>query len=122
MIARVRVLALTLSALVGFAANSLLARGALRGGLADAASYTAVRIGAGALTLALISWASGARPRGSWASAAALFGYAIAFSLAYLKLSASTGALLLFGAVQATMVGWGIVRGHRPSAAEWIGL
>jgi drug/metabolite transporter (DMT)-like permease len=59
---------------------------------------------------------------GSFASAAALFGYASLFSLAYVHLDAGTGALLLFGAVQITMVGWGLLRGERPSGREWVGL
>jgi drug/metabolite transporter (DMT)-like permease len=59
--------------------------------------------------------------RGSWASALALFGYAIAFSLAYRSLSAATGALLLFGAVQVTMIAWARVRGERLARRQWIG-
>ena len=59
---------------------------------------------------------------GSLASAAALFAYAIAFSFAYVRLDSGTGALLLFGAVQMTMVGWAMVRGERPGAREWLGL
>ncbi len=122
--------ALTAIALVAFASNSLLARAALRERLVDAASFTLVRLAAGALALLLLTWR---RPRaasaddgsgwpGSWIAAAALFLYAIAFSLAYLRLDAGTGALILFAAVQATMIGWGLFAGHRPARSEWVGL
>jgi drug/metabolite transporter (DMT)-like permease len=63
-----------------------------------------------------------ARTKGSWGSALALFGYAAAFSLAYLRLSAGVGALVLFACVQATMIGWGIKNGERPSLVEWMGI
>lgn len=111
-------------ALVGFAANSLLCRGALRTGDIDPATFTSIRLAAGALTLAVIVRSRGGAPRspGSFASAAALFAYAIAFSFAYVRLDSGTGALLLFGAVQMTMVGWAIARGERPRTREWVGL
>jgi drug/metabolite transporter (DMT)-like permease len=112
-------------ALIGFAANSLLCRAALGAGSIDAWSFTAVRLGAGALTLALLTRAvsgQSARGAGSAGSALALWAYAAAFSLAYLRLSTGVGALVLFGAVQATMIGWGLVRGARASALEWVGL
>jgi len=115
----------TAAALLGFAANSLLCRMALRTGEIDAWSFTAVRLGGGAAALLVIArFAGGARVRGagSNASALALFGYAAAFSLAYLRLGTGTGALVLFGSVQVTMIGWGIARGARPSGAEWAGL
>src|SRR5262249_4618175 len=57
-----------------------------------------------------------------WPSAAALFAYAAAFSLAYRQMSAGVGAFVLFGAVQATMIGWGLRSGERPHATEWAGL
>ena len=59
---------------------------------------------------------------GSWPSALALFAYAAAFSFAYISLSAGTGALLLFGAVQATMIIWGLRQGEQLRARQWIGL
>lgn len=121
-----RTAALTTLALIAFASNSLLCRAALRPGLVDAASFTSVRVAAGALALALLARAvAGAERRaegGSWPAALALFAYAAAFSYAYLRLDAGTGALILFGAVQATMNGWAIARGHSPSLREWIGL
>src|ERR1700737_1908160 len=101
-----RTLLLTLLALIGFAANSLLCRRALGLRLIDPASFTTLRLLSGAAALALISWfARGTRPRGgNWPSAAALFLYAAAFSLSYVRIQAGIGALLLFGAVQATML------------------
>jgi drug/metabolite transporter (DMT)-like permease len=116
---------LTLLALLAFAANSLLARAALRPRLVDAATFTAVRLVAGAAVLAVLV----RTPRidamstaGTWRSAAALFVYALAFSLAYLRLDAGAGALILFACVQATMIGFGIAFGSRPRRAEWVGL
>lgn len=110
-----RTATLTALALLAFAGNSLLCRAALRddaGGAAiDAASFTAIRIASGAAALWLLLRWRAATPQsaaplpGSWGSAAALFIYAAAFSFAYLSLGAATGALLLFGAVQATMIG-----------------
>ena len=115
---------LTAVTMVCFAGNSLLCRLALRGGGIDAASFTAVRLGAAAAVMSVLARLAGAAraPAGSWTSAAVLFGYAIAFSFAYVQIDAGLGALLLFGAVQITMVGWGILRGERPSAVEWLGL
>jgi len=113
---------LTGLALACFAANSLLCRLALGPGLIDAPSFTAIRVGAGALALALLASASGRRGHGSWSGGLALFAYAAPFSFAYLRLPAGTGALILFGAVQATMIGWGLRAGERPHAWEWTGL
>jgi drug/metabolite transporter (DMT)-like permease len=116
---------LTVLALVGFAANSLLCRAALAGGglRIDAVSFTVVRIASGMLVLGVLLLGRGGRYRGgSWASALALVAYAVGFSLAYVRIGAGVGALLLFGCVQATMLGTAIVRGERPSALEWAGL
>jgi drug/metabolite transporter (DMT)-like permease len=110
-------------ALLGFAANSLLCRLALRAGEIDAASFTAIRLASGALVLALLIAARTRRlPReGTWSSAVALAAYAVLFSFAYLDLSAGTGALLLFGSVQLTMIAGALVRGERPTPLQWIG-
>lgn len=119
-----RTLGLTSGAMTCFAANSLLCRAALGRGLADAASFTSVRLLAGAIALGLLVRLSG-RPRSGTRdlrAAASLFVYALAFSLAYTRIPAALGALLLFGAVQVTMVGRGIVAGERPGASEWAGL
>lgn len=109
------------AALVGFAANSLLCRAALGDRSIDAASFTAIRLASGALVLALLARGR-ARGAGSWPSAAALFLYAAAFSFSYLRLTTATGALILFAAVQGTMIAGGIRRGERPRAPEWLGF
>jgi drug/metabolite transporter (DMT)-like permease len=111
----------TAAALLGFAANSLLCRAALGAGRIDAWSFTAVRLVAGALVLALLA-GRGARAAGSAPSALALWTYAAAFSLAYLRLGTGVGALVLFASVQATMLGWSALRGQRPSARAGVGL
>lgn len=115
---------LTVLALLAFAGNSLLCRAALRDTAIDPASFTLLRIVAGALVLALlVSLRAPAQLRaGSWTSAAALFVYAIAFSYAYIGLSAGTGALILFGAVQASMLGWALLRGERFGAVQTLGF
>jgi drug/metabolite transporter (DMT)-like permease len=113
-------------ALIAFAFNSILCRMALRGGEADAAGFTLVRLVSGAVTLIVISYFFGKeknfKGRGNWFSAFFLFAYAICFSFAYLGLTAGTGALILFGAVQLTMIALAIIRGERPNTLEWIGL
>jgi len=111
-----RAAAAALFALLAFAANSILCRMALRAAHIDPASFTTVRILAGALTLWLLVRAAGrgARPAGgSWASALVLLAYAIFFSFAYVALTAGTGALLLFGAVQVVMIAVGFFGGER---------
>lgn len=119
-----RVFLLTSAALVGFAANSLLTRSALATGRIDAASFTAVRLISGALILWLLARRHTIRPRdaGSWPSAVALAGYAIAFTLAYRHIGAGIGALTLFGAVQVTMILRGWREGERPGPREVVGL
>ncbi len=117
--------ALTAAAMLAFAANSLLCRAALAGGDADAASFTTLRLASGAIALGVLAGARGrgaAPARVAWGSALALFVYALAFSLAYLWIPAGTGALLLFAAVQLTMIGAGLRGGERPRALEWAGL
>jgi drug/metabolite transporter (DMT)-like permease len=115
---------LTAAAMLAFAANSLLCRAALGGGHADAASFTMLRLTAGALALSALARVRGspgppARPE--WGSALALFAYAIGFSLAYRLVPVGVGALLLFAAVQLTMVVAGLRAGERPRALEWAG-
>jgi drug/metabolite transporter (DMT)-like permease len=101
--------------MIPLAANSWLCRIALRDTGIDAASFTSIRLVAGALMLWLLVQLGRKTHAGSgsWPSAFALFGYAVLFSYAYLSLTAATGALLLFGAVQVTMIGHGLWRGER---------
>lgn len=114
---------LTAITMAAFAANSLLCREALRHTAIDPASFTLVRIASGALVLALLArMRQGGAPGGNWLSALALVGYAVAFSFAYLSLSAGTGALLLFGAVQMTMIGRGLAAGERLRPLQSAGL
>ncbi len=124
---RLLTVATTIGALTGFAANSLLTRAAVGRDLIDAVSFSSVRLLAGALTLVLLARlvARDDPPddaHNPWLGAAALGGYAYAFAFAYERIGAGAGALLLFGSVQATMMGWGIWRGERPHRAEWLGL
>ncbi|HWM26777.1 MAG TPA: DMT family transporter [Chthoniobacterales bacterium] len=119
-----RLFILTALAMVAFAGNSLLCRLALKETGIDAASFTFIRILSGAVALWLIVKARKAswREAGNWISALALFAYAAAFSFAYIVLSAGTGALLLFGAVQATMIFWGLRQGERLGLIQLVGL
>jgi drug/metabolite transporter (DMT)-like permease len=140
----------TTFALIAFALNSILCRLALRGEEADAAGFTFVRLFAGAVTLIVISYfcrglrvskgvaqddvagyalthvrasaKDGLLHYGSWFSAFFLFAYAICFSFAYLGLTTATGALILFGSVQMTMIIVALFRGEPPGALEWLGL
>jgi drug/metabolite transporter (DMT)-like permease len=118
-------------ALLAFAGNSLLARVALKSGSIDAASFTSVRLVSGAAALcALVWWQQRAvlpalklkALPGDNGSAFLLFAYAALFSFAYLHMSAATGALLLFGAVQTTMIAWGATHGERLRSLQWAGF
>ncbi|PKO84342.1 MAG: EamA family transporter [Betaproteobacteria bacterium HGW-Betaproteobacteria-11] len=119
-----RTVLLTALTMLAFAGNSLLCRLALKDTAIDAASFTTVRLVSGALALwLLVRLRQGAQPlAGNGWSACALFVYAAGFSFAYLSLPAATGALLLFGAVQATMIGYGYWRGERFSAMRSAGF
>jgi len=111
--------------MLAFAGNSILCRLALREGTIDPASFTSIRLAAGAITLVLILLVlrrgETVRGNGGWISAAMLFAYAIGFSFAYVSLSAGAGALILFGSVQATMIVSGLWSGDRPGPGEWLG-
>ena len=141
MVKSTRVFILTLLAMIAFASNSLLCRAALKQTTVDAATFTFVRIFSGAAALWLIMefrrrlmvkraasplveryLGSSVGRAGNWISALALFAYAAAFSFAYVDLSAGTGALLLFGAVQATMILWGLYKGERLDAIQIAGF
>lgn len=119
-----RIFVLTAIAMLAFAGNSLLCRAALDHTRIDAASFTTIRLLSGALVLWMVVRlrAPTLTGAGNWLSAFALFAYAAGFSFAYIGLPAATGALLLFGAVQATMVGHGLWRGERLAWLQWLGL
>jgi drug/metabolite transporter (DMT)-like permease len=129
-----RIALCTGAALCAFAANSLLCRAALAPRAIDAATFTSVRLGSGALALALIVRLTGPRGsathttgserklHGSWLAASALFAYAITFSFAYLRIPTGVGALIAFGAVQVTMLTGALFRGERLRALQWLGL
>jgi drug/metabolite transporter (DMT)-like permease len=115
--------------MLAFAGNSLLCRLALRDTATDAASFTSIRLVSGAIALWCIvrlreRGRTGARAQrsGDWRSAFALFVYAAGFSFAYESLTAATGALLLFGAVQTTMIAWNSAHGEKMRPAQWFGL
>ena len=110
--------------MIAFASNSLLCRLALRNTAIDPATFTSVRILSGAVTLWLVTrlWRNKGSREGNWLSGLALFAYAAAFSFAYITLSAGTGALLLFGTVQATMILWGLIKGERLGPGQICGL
>jgi len=114
----------TALALIAFAGNSLLCRAALAHTRIDAASFTTVRLLSGALVLWCLVWLRGGARMGggNWLSALALFAYAAGFSFSYLHLTAAVGALLLFGAVQTTMIGHGIWSGERMRWLQLVGL
>ena len=120
-----RTLAYTGFALVAFAGNSVLCRLALRNATIDPATFSSIRLTAGAATLLLVAaWRRKGKPQieGSWTSAAMLFLYAVPFSFAYTRLSTGTGALILFGCVQLTMLIAALWVGERPNPFQWLGL
>ncbi len=119
-----RIIFLTSLAMIAFAGNSLLCRIALKHTSIDAASFTTIRLISGAMMLWLVVRTRHGTYTGSgnWLSSLALFAYAAGFSFAYVSLPAATGALLLFGAVQATMIGYGIWTGERLLKLQLVGL
>ncbi len=119
-----RLMLLTALAMLAFAANSLLCRVALRGEAIDPVAFTLVRLLSGALALWLISSlrTKTESMQGNWKGALSLFVYALGFAYAYVQLDTGTGALLLFGAVQMTIVGYGLFRGERLSVPAVAGL
>jgi drug/metabolite transporter (DMT)-like permease len=122
----VKTVVCTALALVAFAMNSVLCRLALGKSAIDAASFSSIRLCSGAIILLLIvrlsrSGAPSA-PRHKWTSPVLLFLYAATFAFAYISLSVGTGALILFGSVQATMIITALVSGERPGVFEWAGL
>ena len=124
-----RTVLLTALTLVAFAANSLLTRMALGNSAIDAASFMTLRLGSGALFLWFLAqfrkapkaeWTSPYPAK--WAAALMLFLYAVTFSFSYLQLAAGTGALILFGTVQVTMIAAALYQGETPQPLEWMGL
>ncbi len=117
---------LSILALIAFASNSIICRLALREDTIDAGSFTVVRLVSGAVALWIILIMSGYRKKteyqGSWISASMLFLYAIAFSFAYIELDAGVGALIMFGAVQVTMLLTGLIQGERSDFIQWLGM
>ena len=117
---------MTLVVLVAFASNSILTRLALGAGEIDAATFTAVRLVSGAGMLGLLVWVGSHRRMldggRSAAGPIALFAYAVPFSFAYVYIGAAVGALVLFGAVQVTMIAYGLWSGERPGALAWAGV
>lgn len=126
----------TIAALLAFAANSLFCRLALSEGYIDPWSFTIIRLLSGAICLILIMIVHARRlkhsdaaqaalvlsDKGSWLSSLSLVVYALCFSLAYVELDTGTGAMILFAAVQFTMIGWGIYKKERLSTVQWIAL
>jgi drug/metabolite transporter (DMT)-like permease len=123
-LSRAKIFILTSLAMLAFAGNSLLCRVALKSTGIDAASFTSIRLISAAVALWLLVRLSSKTNsgKGNWPSAFALFAYAAGFSFAYINLTAATGALLLFGAVQTTMISYGMWRGERLLSLQWLGL
>jgi len=117
---------LTTLALIAFAGNSILCRLALGGNTIDASSFTCIRLLAGIVVLLLISMSMQPKQsmaaKGSWKASIMLFLYAATFSFAYVSLDTGTGALILFAAVQITMILLGVLAGNKLYAAEWLGI
>ncbi|MEW5903886.1 MAG: DMT family transporter [Pseudomonadota bacterium] len=114
----------TIITMIAFAANSLLCRMALKETGIDAASFTTVRLLAGAAMLWLLMRVQRQAPlqHGSWRSALALFIYAVTLSYAYRSINTGAGALMLFGAVQATMLLAGFLAGERLRGWQTVGF
>jgi len=116
----------TLLALIAFAGNSLICRIALKESAIEPAMFTGIRLISGAIVLILIVFLTGEtgekKSKGSWFSAVMLFLYAAAFSYAYVSLETGTGALILFGSVQITMIVYSLAAGHKMSIVEWTGI
>lgn len=121
-----RTLIFTVLALIAFAANSVLCRLALSKKAIDPASFTGIRLMSGALVLMLLVFMfnrkKSSEAKGSWWSGAILFMYAVTFSFAYISLDAGTGALILFAAVQITMITYALLSGKKMSTLEWMGV
>ena len=120
----IRLIPLTLLVLLAFAGNSILCRLALRATSIDPATFTSVRLLSGALVLWVLvsTFRRNVRGKGNWGSALALLAYAAALSYAYIDLPTGLGALLLFAAVQVTMIGHALTHGERLQVVQWLGF
>ena len=120
----IRLIPLTLLVLLAFAGNSILCRLALRATSIDPATFTSVRLLSGALVLWVLvsTFRRDVRGQGNWGSALALLAYAAALSYAYIDLPTGLGALLLFAAVQVTMIGHALTHGERLQVVQWLGF
>ena len=122
----INIIVCTFFALLAFAGNSVLCRLALDGNAIDPASFTVIRLFSGSLILMLFVTfkrrTEEISSKGSWLAASMLFIYAIAFSYGYISLDTGTGALILFGAVQITMIIVSITKGNKLHYFEWLGL
>ena len=117
----------TLLALIAFAANSVICRAALKEKLIDPSAFTVIRLVSGAAVLILLVYfrhlkKNTKRSKGSWISAFMLFMYAAAFSFAYVSLDTATGALIIFGTVQITMITYALFKGYKMQGTEWLGM
>ncbi len=121
-----KTLIFTAMALSAFAANSVLCRLALGSEAIDAGSFTSIRLISGSVTLFLILIVKKninlRMTHGSWLSSMMLFVYAVTFSFAYITLDTGTGALILFGSVQTTMILLSVLYGNRLHISEWVGI
>ena len=121
-----KTLLLTTLALLAFAGNSVLSRLALNDNVIDAASFTSIRLFSGIVFLLFLVTVSRKTnvdlKKGSWLSSLFLFLYALSFSYAYITLDTGTGALILFGTVQVTMIVYGFIKGNKLQLIEWAGL
>ena len=114
--------ALTVLTLIAFAANSVLGRLALVDGDVGPWSYSLIRIVSGGIVLLLLAGVKSSLSEGTWSGAGSLLLYAVFFSFAYLLLATGTGALILFAAVQLTMLGYGFSKGEKLSGLQWTGF
>ena len=116
----------TLLALISFAGNSIICRIALKEAAIEPALFTSIRLISGTIVLMLVvamtRKSKKTKSKGSWFSAAMLFMYAAAFSYAYVSLETGTGALILFGVVQITMITYSLISGNKMSTIEWLGI
>ncbi len=108
--------------MIAFAANSVLGRLGLVETDIGAGSFALIRLASGAAVLVLLVLIQSKRPAGTWAGGLALLTYAAFFSYAYIAMPAGTGAVILFGVVQITMLGYGLLKGEKLSGLQWLGF